>query len=94
MVNNTCHGFEIILEGLLSPPVLPVSPKIYLGHDNLIHRQQETLPRDAFHLFQKLSLDLQCLIWEYTYPASRVIDIDLYEDEMIEGYTEGRVPAL
>lgn len=42
----------------------------------------------SFHLFPKLPLEIQLMIWEHTWPPSQVIEATYYEDLDAEEFTE------
>ncbi|QKX54090.1 uncharacterized protein TRUGW13939_01173 [Talaromyces rugulosus] len=42
----------------------------------------------TFHLFPKLPMELQLMVWEHTWPSSRVIEATHYEDQKAEEFRE------
>jgi hypothetical protein len=56
------------------------------------HRPADLRTEHSFPQFSKLSPKLRLMIWEQTWPASRMIEVAIFEDDTAEEYTY--VPVL
>ena len=84
------HEFNTTLQGVLELPYLSLLLLKYLFIDSstIMPPQDDLQSSLTFHQFPKLSPELRLMIWERTWPTSRVIEGAICEDNTAEEYAD------